>query len=59
MSERETDVQRMYPPILNCRYRNDKIFFDWTEYEPPIDIEQKIQRQRGENTFSIQELASI
>lgn len=41
MSGRETDVSRMYPPILNCRYRNDKIVFDWTKYEPPIDIEDE------------------
>lgn len=30
----------MYRPILNCRYRNDKIVFDWTEYEPPIEDER-------------------
>lgn len=38
----------MYPPILNCGYRNDKIVFDWTEYEPPIEDERRYTRNRKE-----------
>jgi len=52
----------MYPPILNCGYRNDKIVFDWIEYEPSIEDERRWtrnQRQRGENAFLRQESASI
>ena len=38
----------MYPPILNCGYRNDKIVFDWTEYEPPIEDERRYTRNHKE-----------
>jgi hypothetical protein len=38
----------MYPPILNCGYRNDKIVFDWTEYEPPIEDARRYTRNHKE-----------
>lgn len=51
MSGRETDIYGMYPPILNCGYRNDKIVFDCTKYEPPIDIEDGRQEIKEEKTL--------
>lgn len=41
MTGRETYIWGIYPSILNCGYRNDKIIFDWTKYGSPI--EEKIE----------------
>lgn len=35
----------IYPSILNCGYRNDRIFFDWTKDGFPIVYKMKEDRQ--------------
>lgn len=47
MTGRETYIWGIYPSILNCGYRNDKIIFDWTKYGFPIE-----DRAKRKNTFS-------
>ncbi|KAJ0819093.1 hypothetical protein HanRHA438_CPg0863471 (chloroplast) [Helianthus annuus] len=41
----------MYPTILNCGYRNDKIVFDCIEYEPPIEDRQEIKDKEEKTLF--------
>ena len=36
MAGRETYIWGIYQSILNYRYRNDKIQFDWIKYGFPI-----------------------
>lgn len=44
-SRRETDIRGIYPSILNCRYRNDRIVFDWTKCGFPIEEKMKEDSQ--------------
>lgn len=30
----------IYPCILNCEYRNDRIIYDWTKYGYPIEMKE-------------------
>jgi len=39
--EREEYICGIYPSILNCGYRNDRIISDWTKYGSPDRDERR------------------
>jgi len=52
---RETYMRRIYPSILNCRYRNDRIVSDWTKCGCgfPIEDENSQEIKEEKNFFEI------
>lgn len=44
MRGKEDYICGIYPAILNCGYRNDRIISDWTRYRSPIEMTEDRQK---------------